>query len=318
MIEYRTFHNADPPKIVALWRESQLGRGAVDGVPCDAFEALNFGQPYFDAEGLILACEGPRAVGFVHAGFGASADQSRLDHTRGVICAVLVHPQFRRQGIGRALVGRAEEYLRKRGTTEIFAGPAEPRDPFFFGLYGGSQPAGFLQSDPDAEPFLRSVGFEPVEQHAVFQRDLGQTSDPVSMRLMNVRRSTQLAIAHQRQDVTWWWITRFGRLDSVRFQLVPKGQTEPIAGVTVLGLDLYLPKWQQRTIGLAELTVAEPHRRQGYGQALVLEVCRRMREELVTRVEAHAPETNAGMLHLLESSAFTRVDTGVVYRQARA
>ncbi|HUG90620.1 MAG TPA: GNAT family N-acetyltransferase [Planctomycetaceae bacterium] len=315
MIEYRTFQNSDPPKVQALWRECQLGRGAVDGVPCDAFEALNFGQPYFDRQGVILACQGPRAVGFVHAGFGASFDQSDLDRTQGVICAVLVHPDFRRQGIGRSLIARAEDYLRRHGAVDLFAGPAEPRDPFFFGLYGGSQPAGFLESDPDAAPFFPAVGYEPLEKHAVYQRDLGRTSDPVSLRLMNIRRSTQLAIAHQRQSVSWWWITRFGRLDSVRFQLIPKGSSEPVAGVTVLGLDLYLQKWQERTIGLAELTVVEPHRRQGYGQALVLEVCRRMREELVTRVEAHTPELHPAMPNLLASSGFTRVDTGVVYRR---
>jgi ribosomal protein S18 acetylase RimI-like enzyme len=317
MIEYRTYQNADPPKILALWRECQLGRGAVDGVPCDAFEALNYGQPYFDREGLILACDGARAVGFVHAGFGANAEQSSLDHTQGVICAVLVHPQYRRQGIGRQLVEKAEGYLRNRGAVDLFAGPADPRDPFFFGLYGGSQPAGFLQSDPDAEPFFLALGYEPLEKHAVFQRDLNRAADPVSIRLMNIRRSTQLAIAHQRQTVSWWWITRFGRLDSVRFQLIPKGKVDPIAGVTVLGLDLYLQKWQERTIGLAELTVAEPYRRQGYGQALILEVCRRMKEELVTRVESHAPESNPAALNLLASSGFTRVDTGVVYRRAR-
>jgi hypothetical protein len=38
-----------------------------------------------------------------------------------------------------------------------------------------------------------------------------------------------------------------------------------------------------------------------------------MRDEMVTRVEAHASETNAGALAVLQSAGFERVDTGIVY-----
>ena len=313
MIQYRHFHNSDPPHLARLWRECLLGRGAAGGLRCDAFETLNFAQPYFDPEGLILASDGERVVGMVHAGFGTNDTENGLMLESGVICLILVHPEYRRQGIGRELVNRAEDYLKRRGATNIFAGPAEPLDPFYFGIYGGSQPSGFLLSDPDADQFFRALNYEPFERHAIFQRDISQQSDPTSMRLIAIRRKMQLAIAHQRERMSWWWITRFGRLDSVRFQLVPKDRGEAVAEVTVLGLDLYLEKWQERAIGLTDLRVEEDQRMQGYGQALLVEVCRRMREEMVTRVEAHASETNAGALAVLQSAGFERVDTGIVY-----
>ena len=313
VIKYRQFHNTDPPHVAKLWRECALSRGAAAGVRCDAFETLNYAQPYFEAEGLILATENDKVVGMVHAGFGTNDTQTGLMLESGVICMILVHPDYRRKGIGSELVSRAEDYMLERGATNIFAGPAAPLDPFYFGMYGGSQPSGFLLSDPDADVFFKAIGYQPFERHAIFQRDISQASDPTNMRLVTIRRKMQLAIAHQRDEMTWWWITRFGRLDSVRFQLVPKERGDAVAEVTVLGLDLYLEKWQERAIGLTDLKVDEDQRRQGYGQALLIEVCRRMRDEMVTRVEAHASETNAGAMAVLHSAGFKRVDTGVVY-----
>ena len=320
MIEYRRFHNSDPPRLVALWHAARLGRGAAGGFSFDAFELMNFAQRYFDRDGLIVALdtEADAVAGMVHAGFGPNDDQSAIDTGVGVICAVVVRPEHRRQGIGRELVRRAEEYLRSRGAETVLAGPAAPFDPFYVGLYGGSQPSGFLESDPDAAPFLDAVGYEPVERFAVTQRDLQTGRDPTSFKVVTVRRKTQLAMSPGPDAATWWWATRYGRLDSLRFLLVPKTGGEPLAGVTILGLDLYLPKWQERVIGLTDLVVPEDERRKGYGQALLVEVAKRLREELVNKLEAHVSESNAAALGTFEAAGFTRVDTGIVYRKASA
>ncbi len=318
MIEYRRFHNSDPPRLVALWHDCRLSRGAAGGFSCDAFELLNFAQRYFDRDGLILAIdsESDEVVGMIHAGFGPNDAHSDIDAGVGVICLVLVRPDFRRQGIGRELVRRAEEYLQTRGSETLIAGPAAPFDPFYVGLYGGSQPSGFLESDPDAAPFLAAVGYQPVERFAVMQRDLQSGRDPMSFKVVTIRRKTELGMAGAPANPTWWWMTRYGRLDSLRFLLVPKLGGEPLAAVTVLGLDLYLPKWQERVIGLTDLVVPEDERRKGYGQALLLELSRRLREELVNKVEAHVSESNSEAVKTFEAGGFARIDTGIVYRKA--
>jgi len=125
----------------------------------------------------------------------------------------------------------------------------------------------------------------------------------------------ELSLTAQPDRMTWWWLTRFGRLDSLQCQLVPKGGGEPVAAATVVGLDLYLPKWREQSVGITDLRVLQPSRRLGYGQMLVLEICRRMREELVTRVDASLADGDTAAVGLVESSGFERIDTGIVYRR---
>lgn len=315
MIEYRTFRNADPPEILRLWQTSGLGRGAATGITADQFDDLTFAQPYFDPRGLILACEGSKVVGYVHAGFGADASQQCLCPNEGTICAVIVDPAYRRQGIGRQLVELAENYLQSAGAKTVHAGPAAPCDPFYFGLYGGSQPAGFLESDANAAPFFQKLGFAPAARHLVLQRRMSD-SDPVGLRLMSIRRATQLAAIDPQPPRPWWWQTRAGRLDTLHLALVSKSSGEPLAQVSVVGLDLYIPRWQVRPIGLIDLHVPEKYRRKGYGQAMLVEVCRRLREEMVGLAEAHASVDDAVSLAVLRSAGFKEVDAGVVYRRA--
>lgn len=314
VIEYRHFQNSDPPRILRLWDECQLGRGAAIGLHCDEFDELVFAQTYFDPAGLILACRDGQTVGYVHAGFGVNKNQTWLSTDEGVICAVMVHPSVRRQGIGRELVRRAEEYLRSRGSVRIFAGPAEPRDPFYCGIYGGSQCAGFLMSDTAAAPFFAKLGYVACEANLIFQRGLGVgAADPVGVRLVNVRRTTRLASLNQ-DPKSWWWQTRFGRLDAMHLALLPRAGGAPLARISVVGLDRYVNSWQTRGIGLMGLYVTEPNRQKGYGQALLVEVCRRVRDDMVQLAEAHVRKSDAAAIAVLESSGFQQIDSGQVYR----
>jgi GNAT superfamily N-acetyltransferase len=312
VIEYRCFRNSDPPDVLSLWNDSQLGRAAADGVSSDAFEVFVFSQPYFDRKGFILAHEGERLVGFAHAGFGSTADGSSLSHEVGVICAVVVHPEFRRQGVGRELASRAERYLEEAGSREIFAGCSPGRDPFFNGLYGGGSATGFLESDEFASPFLQAIGHEPFQRHAVFQRATDSSRDPMDFRLVLVRRKTQLACGSLPDDVSWWWITTLGRLDSARFRLVPKQGGESTAAVTVVGLDIFTPKWGLQAFGLCNLVVSGGR---DAARVLVLDTCKRLAEERFTLVEAYALESDTESIAVWEATGFQRVDTGVVYRR---
>ena len=315
MIEYRSFRNFDPPGIWMLWRDGQMGRGAALPRSIDAFEDQNYGQPYFDPAGLIVALEGHWIVGIAHAGFGATDDRTRLDRSTGVICSVLVHPECRRRGIGSELIRRAEAYLREHSVERILAGPARGLDPFYFGLYGGCRPSGFLLSDPAGQPFLQKLGYSEFEKHGVYERDLTIPRDPTTMRSVSIRRQTELVILDSPEFPDWWWYTHLARAESVHYCLKLKRTGERIASVSVSHLDHYEDAWKDRSVGIVDMRVALAFRGQGYGQTLLIEVVRRLREDNFHRAELHAPESSPIAIRTAMAAGFSRIDTGIVYQK---
>lgn len=312
-IVLRPFRNRDLPELVRLWHQAELGRGAATGFSCDEFDYLVTSQPYFDPAGLILACDSQRIVGCVHAALTSPTEEMQLAAGEGVICLVLVHPDVRRQGIGRQLVRQAEEYLLSHGASRIFAGAAEPHDMFYVGLYGGVSGAGFLESDPLAAPFFAAMGYVPASRTLVFQRSLAGRKNIVSPRLQAIRRTTRLGVVEVNMPASWYWQTRLGRLDTLELGLAPKNGGPPIAHVRVVGLEQYFRTWQSRAIGLTELFVIEPQRRKGYGQALLVEVCQRLKDDSINLVEAHTRADASDAIAVLTSAGFAQVDTGIVY-----
>lgn len=97
--------------------------------------------------------------------------------------------------------------------------------------------------------------------------------------------------------------------------LMPKSGGSLMAMVCVVGLDLYTTVWKTRAIGICDLQVTEAQRRKGYGQLLLDEVCRRVREDMIQLAEAHANEADLPGIALLKSAGFQQIDVGVVYRK---
>ena len=312
---FRKFRNTDPPELVRLWNASFLGRGVAVPITCEIFDTAALAHTYFDPLGLIVAEKEGKLLGFVHVGFAVNAEHTDLDYTQAVICAIVVDPEARKLRIGHGLLKEAAKYARSKGATDLFAGPSPERDPFYTGIYGGSRPSGFLESHTSLHPFLESYGFNEFERHGVFQKNLQTSRDPVNFRLMSIRRKMEIELTDQPQEIDWWWMVRMGRYDYLRFELREKTGTETVAAISVLGLDFYIPAWNERAVGLLDVFVKEDQRRKGYGQALLVEIGRRLKNEMVTLTEVHVPLNCEAVIKLVEGAGFTQIDTGIVYHQ---
>ena len=314
-IHYRTFRNPDPPALVRIWNQSFAGRGAAFLQGATPLEYHVLAKPYFDPAGLILAVDDDGApVGFVHAGFGPDQTGQKLAGDPGMICALAVQPSARGHGVGSELLRQAEGYLRARGAKSIYVGGAQGRQPFYWGVYGGCEPAGVLCSDASADPFLRKNGFELVATHLVLQRVLDQPINVADARFAGIRRRTELKIAPRASAKVWYDECVIGPLEMLHFQLHEQASGHIVAEAHVWDMDLFGWRWHQPAAGLIDLSVIESRRRQGLGKYIVFQVVKYLQEQFFTLMETQAASTNAAAIGLFRGLNFQEVDEGRVYR----
>jgi ribosomal protein S18 acetylase RimI-like enzyme len=317
VVHYRTFRNDDPPRVVELWNQVFQGRGAVELPGTTLLEYHVFAKPYFDREGFIFAFDSDRAVGFVHAGFGATETESALNPELGVICAVGVLPGYRRQGIGTQLVRRAEEYLQSRGAKEFYVGASPRRNPFYVGLYGGSSSSGILASDPTADPFLTRLGYQPEEIHQALQRRLDTPFNLTDGRFPGLRRKFEIRIVPRVGAASWWQECILGPLELVEFRLEEKLTGKAVAVASAWDMDTYSQRWREAAVGLIHIEVLPELRRQGLAKFLMDQLIRHLQDQCFLRTEVVTTPDDVPINCLLTGLGFQQVDLGHAYHKAQ-
>ena len=316
MIHYRCFRNDDPPRVVGLWNTCLVGPRAVP-LPRQGktlLEYFTFSKPYFDPAGLILALDGGAAVGLVHAGFAANADGTSLDRSTGVICVLGVMASHRLRGVGSELLRRGEQYLRDRGATTVVAGPMAPANPFTFGLYGGADSAGFLDSHPAARPFFEKRGYRAARSCGVFRRPLEKVTLPNDPRFAGLRARYEI-VAAPYTHAGWWRECVLGPIEAVVYRLEDKRTRRTDAEAILWDMELYTPAWGVACVGLVDLVVAQEQRQQGLAKYLLSQVLRHLRDQPFHLFEARVDLDNDAAMALLRSLQFDQVEVGHGYRR---
>jgi ribosomal protein S18 acetylase RimI-like enzyme len=315
-MRYRHFRNADPPALVALWNESLTHRGAVELRSHTPLDNAVFNKPYFDPRGFFVAeDDAGRLVGFAHAGFGPNEELTDLDYTIGVVCAVAVRPEHRRRKVGTELLRRAETYLREHGSTNVRAGPARPNKPFYLGVYGGSNGAGFLHSDADAEPFLLANGYVADRRVLVFDRRLDTPLTIVDPRFGALRRRYEAQALPQARLGSWWRECVFGPLEPSEFRLDDKATGQTAAKALFWEMTDYGWRWGAPPAGVLDVLVRNELRRQGLGKFLLAQLLRHLQEQYFGVVEVQVPEEDETAARMFRSLGFVQVDVGVSYKK---
>ncbi|HEV3021517.1 MAG TPA: GNAT family N-acetyltransferase, partial [Pirellulales bacterium] len=262
-IEYRSFRNSDPPALAEIWRSQPPERGLMQPMSADLFEQMLLAKPYFDNQGLIVALDERRPVGFVHAAFGPSDDGRRLSTLLGVTCLVMVRLDYQRRGIGAELLARSEAYLCGRGAQVIYAGGIQPLNGFYLGLYGGSELPGVLDSAPRAQYLFKSQGYREIDRVCVLRRELAGFRSPVDRQQIQIRRQMVVKASDDPPARTWWEASTWGAMERTRFELSTRDGDGPLATATFWSIEPLAHSWGVRAAGLIELEVAPAHRRQG-------------------------------------------------------
>jgi ribosomal protein S18 acetylase RimI-like enzyme len=324
---FRTFRNGDPPALAALWNRSVPARATARPLGAHEFDTHVVNKPHFDAAGLIVAERDGRIVAFVHAGFGPAlppGPPNFLSHAMGTIgMLALEHgsdvdadagADLSQGELGQALIAEAESYLRSRGAEVLYAGGQYPLNPFYWGIYGGSEWAGILTADTT---FLRSVvaaGYQPVSTSVLLEADLSgpEARDP---RSVLIRRQARLEAVDDALPGNWWEALAIGEYRPTRYRLLSRADESELAHATTWDMNWFGRGDGRVRLGLIDVEVHPQHRRKGYGRHLVAEIVRQARNDLISVVAVQTAATNAPALALYESLHFDPVETSILYRK---
>jgi hypothetical protein len=271
-------------------------------------------KPYFDRNGLIVAeDDSGQQLGFTHAAFGPSADQSDLDYTRGTTCLVMVKPGDQQIEIAARLLEAGESYLREGGATLLYGGGLDQTAPYYHGLYGGSSPPGILLSDALQTRLFRQAGYESADQRVIVERRLVGFRPPIDRDIMQIRRKYKLDRSPEPLPAAWWSACTWGQLDIVRFELVA-GRT-PAGWLAFWDVEPLASSWGVHAMGLLNYSLDGTGNDTAIMTYLLGESMREMQSHGVTIVEAQVREDDGQLRDACLRLGFTEVDKGIRYRK---
>lgn len=315
--QFRPFDNSDPPAIVEIWNRQPRQRGLLYPISVGQFETTTLCKTYFDRRGLILATQDERPVGFVHAGFGPADEKNWLTTDLGVTCMLMVLPELWETSLPAELLARSEEYLRRRGAKVLYGGGIRPLDPFYRGLYGGSELPGVLDSDRQQQELFKSHGYNTIDEVHVLHCGLEHFRGVMNRVQFAHRRNMSVQTVYDPRSRSWWEACTAGTLDRERLVLVSKkDERAPLAAATFWNMEPLASSWQTRVCGLTEIEVDSLHRREGLATYLLGESFKQLRGQGVELIETQAMHNNLPARGLYEKLGFVEVDHGTVLRKA--
>ncbi|OHB68696.1 MAG: hypothetical protein A2V70_10320 [Planctomycetes bacterium RBG_13_63_9] len=315
MLSYHTFRNTDPPVLTAIWRSRSGQPGLTESVSADLFEQLIFAKLYFDYDGLIVAREDGRPVGFAHAAFGPNAAEDLLTTELGVTCMSLVRPDAAEADVASGLLQRCEEYLLGRGAKVLYGGGIRPLNPFYLGLYGGSELPGVLDSDEVARAAFLSHGYREIDHTLILRRDLYDFQAVIDRRQMQIRRQMIAEVTMDCPSRTWWEACTLGEFELIRFELIPRGGGPAVASATFRDMEPAGTVGMTRASGLIELSVDESLRHRGLAVFLLSEAFRHFIRQGITLVETEVMQSNTPALGVYRKLGFRQIGQGSVFRK---
>ena len=180
-----------------------------------------------------------RIVGYAHAGFGPdlpveSTQPFDVSHELGTIAMLVVEPGLDDLGLVSGLIDAAQFYLRSRGAKVLYAGSLFPLNPFYWGLYGGSEGSGVLSQHQRFHSALIDRGFEPISTTVLLEADLN-VPEPRDPRAALIRRLTQIEVFDDALPTDWWQNLALGDFQLMSARLLLKADGTQVARAQARG-----------------------------------------------------------------------------------
>ncbi|GCE30962.1 hypothetical protein KDA_64460 [Dictyobacter alpinus] len=296
---------AQKDRVVRVFQELTSAFPYVAEMSEALFEERVLNKSYFDAQGLLIAYHGNRALGLFHGTFAPGREKEHgLDVTRGNIRLLLFPTE--EVGMGNALLEQGLNYLQKQGAREILGWSSLAGYPFYKGIYMGTEPV-LSASLPHVVVRLVQKGFQ-LQQHSVF---LARTLDEHAP-LAHVNRSLELKDGLLAFESAWQKESWHG-LQPQHIHAFIDGKR---VGQLIWAL---LPDLQSKRgclVGsIASLSVDEQVQRRGIGKTLVGAALNRMYKAGAREATVATTQNNTAALHTYYAWGFIEKELllGYVY-----
>jgi GNAT superfamily N-acetyltransferase len=304
--------------LAKLWNQTVPEPGLAVPVRVTELDTHALGTVNFEASGLIVAEKDGRIAGFVHAGFGPEqpvdgAQPFELCHDLGTVAMLVLEPEPDDRALASGLIAAAEDYLRERGAKVVYAGSLFPLNPFYWGLYGGSEGSGVLSGQERFHEALVERGYMPAATTVLLEANLA-APEPRDPRAVLIRRQAQAEFLDDPMPADWWQNLALGEYRTVTARLLSKTDGAEIAHAQMWDMAWFSRADCRLRIGLIDLHVRAEQRRKGYGRFLVAAILSRARESGVAAVSVQTSSANQPALSLYASLGFQPVNEATLYR----
>ena len=197
----------------------------------------------------------------------------------------------------------------------LYGGGIKPLNPFYSGLYGGSELPGILDSDPQTQELFRTRGYREIDRTVVFHRELIGFRPLVDRQQMQIRRNTDVEAIVDPPPRSWWDACAMSDFDRTVYRLRLRTGGEPIASATFWNMESFAAARGVRTHGLIDVQVAAEQRKKGFASYLIGEALRQLQEQAVALVEVQTMQGNSAAVKMYRKLGFEHVDSGAVFRK---
>ncbi|MDR3182514.1 MAG: GNAT family N-acetyltransferase [Planctomycetaceae bacterium] len=321
MLSIRPFRNADPPRLVELWRKCRYSSPQLfTPLSLNQLQVQVFGIPMTDLRSVMLAFDDERLAGYVHTALAPAGDGSRTGDTTGHICFLSIDPEYPNQEeAGAGLIFAAEQYLADCGVQEIFGGSPSPSVPFYTGFYGGGEAIAVLRSDESAVKCFLDAGYSIHQKTVWFHLDIRNYEPPSMTDVLQWMNIVTVELNETPRAKSWWEGCILANGYWVEAMAFSNETTKPIARVRIRitcpdaedDFAMYSGLW---TASLMDIRVHPDYRHQGVAKFLLAELLQYLiSRRQISHINAHIAEDSVALYALLNAMEWEQRDSGFIF-----